>query len=60
LWGRFGPEQGNVVAHGSQAAGDEDLLNVAAVMTLRQGGRAFAIERSRIPRQSAVIATLRY
>jgi hypothetical protein len=60
LWGRFEPEQENVVAHGSQAAGDEDLLNLAAVLTLRQGGRAFAIERSRIPRQSPVLATLRY
>ena len=60
LWGRFEPEQEQVVAHGSQAAGDEDLLNVAAVLALRQGGRAFAIERSRIPRQSPVVATLRY
>jgi hypothetical protein len=60
IWGRFDPEGGALVAHGSQSGGDEDLLNVAAVMTLRQGGRAFAMEKSRVPRQSPVVATMRF
>lgn len=59
LWGQHRP--GHVPsAHGHEVPGDEDLLNVACVQTLRTGGRAFTLPRARLPRQAPAVATLRY
>ncbi|MDQ2803660.1 MAG: hypothetical protein M3Y41_13640 [Pseudomonadota bacterium] len=52
LWGQFNMGQ-TIRADRIQGEGDEDLLNLAAVMTLRQGGRAFAVPRDRLPLSSA-------
>ncbi|MGE0224220.1 MAG: hypothetical protein AB7S57_13225 [Acetobacteraceae bacterium] len=59
LWGRFTPGA-TVVAHGRQGGSDEDLLNVAAVLTLANGGQAFALPVGDIPRQVPAAAALRY
>lgn len=59
LWGRFEPGQ-PVTAHGKPGPDDEDLLNQAAVLALRNGGRAFAVPRERLPRQAPAAATLRF
>lgn len=59
LWGRFEPGQ-RLVAHGKPGPDDEDLLNQAAVLVLRNGGRAFAVPRERLPRQAPAAATLRF
>jgi Bacterial archaeo-eukaryotic release factor family 3 len=60
LWDRFDPAGGNVAVHSTQGRGDEDLLNEAAVVAMRHGGRAFAVPRERIPRRSLAAALLRY
>jgi hypothetical protein len=39
LWGRFDKAADRVIAHGSDGEEDIDLLNYAALMTLRNGGR---------------------
>jgi hypothetical protein len=59
LWGRFEPGS-TLVAHGRPSGQDEDLLNQVAAVTLRNGGRAYAVPRARIPRASPAAATLRY
>lgn len=59
LWGRYGTE-GGLTPHGTPAPGDEDLLNCAAVLTMRNGGRAYAVPRARIPRGMPAAATFRY
>ena len=59
LWGRFEPGQ-TLAAHGRPSPGDEDLLNQAAVLTLRNGGRAFALPREQLLRQVPAAATLRF
>jgi hypothetical protein len=59
LWGRFEPGQ-RLVAHGKPGPDDEDLLNQAAVLALRNGGRAFAVPRERLPRQAPAAAILRF
>lgn len=59
LWGRFEPGQ-SLAVHGKPGPDDEDLLNQAAVLTLRNGGRAFAVPRERLPRQAPAVATLRF
>ena len=38
---------------------DEDLLNEAAVLTLRNGGRAFSAPRALLPDQASAVALLR-
>ena len=59
LWGRFELGQ-SLAVHGKPGPDDEDLLNQAAVLTLRNGGRAFAAPRERMPRQAPAVATLRF
>jgi hypothetical protein len=48
LWGQYNLGQ-KVRADGGQTQSDEDLLNRAAVVTLRLGGRAYAIPQIRLP-----------
>jgi hypothetical protein len=45
---------------GSWHWGEEDLLNVAAVETLLQGGSAFSVPTGRIPENAPLAAILRY
>jgi hypothetical protein len=59
VWGRLN-QDGSVLAHGTPVPYDADLLNLAAVLTLRHGGRAFAVPHERIPRQVPAVATLRF
>jgi hypothetical protein len=40
--------------------GEEDLVNVAAVETILQGGRAFVLPDAQMPDGAAVAAALRY
>jgi hypothetical protein len=58
LWGRF--QDGAAIAHGTPGPDDEDLLNLAVVLAMRTGARAFAVPRERLPRQAPAAATLRY
>lgn len=60
MWGRFDEASNAVLAHGSPAPGDEDLLNYAAVMTLSNGGKVHTLARDRLPRQAMAAAALRY
>lgn len=59
IWGKF-REGGAVIAHGTPAPDDEDLVNLAAIQALRTGARAFAAPRERLPRQVPAAATFRY
>lgn len=59
LWGRDVPGQ-TIDAHGHAVAGDEDLINLAAVEVLRTGGRACALPRAHLPRHVPAAATLRF
>ena len=59
LWGRYEPGR-TVEAHGHEVPGDEDLLNQAAVTTLRNGGRAFSAPAVRLPRNAAAVANFHY
>jgi release factor family 3 len=59
VWGTFNAG-GSVLAHGTPGRSDSDLLNLAAVLTLRCGGRAFAVPKYRIPRGLSAAATMRF
>jgi hypothetical protein len=60
IWGRFDEESGAVSASGTPTGDEEDLLNLAAVMTLATGGTAFSRPRARLPRMVPAAAALRY
>ncbi len=60
LWGSFDESADRVVAHGSAADGDIDLLDFAALMTLRQGGSVTLVAREALPPSGLSAAILRY
>lgn len=60
VWGRFDDASGVVTVHGRPQREDDELLNEIVSETLRKGGRAFALSRQELPRQSLAVATLRY
>ena len=60
LWGHFAERQDRLVAHGEPAAGDDDLLDYAALMTLRQGGGVTLVDRAQLPPDGPAAAILRY
>ena len=60
LWGRFDETEDRVLAHGSKGDGDVDLLDYAALMTLRQGGSVMLVDRAMLPPPGIAAAILRY
>jgi hypothetical protein len=60
LWGSFDESEDRVVAHGSAADGDIELLDFAALMTLRQGGSVTLVAREALPPPGLSAAILRY
>ena len=60
LWGSFDESEDRVVAHGSPADGDIDLLDFAALMTLRQGGSVTLVAREALLPPGLSAAILRF
>ena len=60
LWGWFDERHDRIVAHRDPAPGDDDLLDYAAVMTLRQGGNVTVVDRTQLPPTGPAAAILRY
>lgn len=60
LWGRFDETGDRIIAHGSAVECDIDLLNYAAVTTLRHGGSVTLVEPNALPRSALIAAILRY
>lgn len=61
VWGRFDADSSKLAAaHGSPGRGEEDLLNLAVVLALRQGGRALVMPRSERPGRHLAADALRF
>ncbi|MFW6154765.1 MAG: hypothetical protein ACOC95_06070 [Planctomycetota bacterium] len=60
LWGRFDHEQGTLEQRDDQQCGDEDLLNLAAVLARRGGADVYAVEQRHMPGDSLAAAILRF
>lgn len=58
LWGRFDPEK--VEIHGAPQEGDEDLLDAAALFSLRHGGAVYGLSHAQIPGGGDLAAVFRY
>lgn len=59
-WGSFDVNSHMVETHREAASGDEDLLNLAAVHTILNGGTVYAVDREQMPGAAALAAVLRY
>jgi len=59
-WGTFDPETNEVAEHDEQQAGDEDLLDLAAIHTFLNSGKLFSVPHASMPEDTAAAAILRY
>lgn len=60
VWGKFDPDANAVQVHAQPEVGDEDLLDLAALHTLTNGGIVFAVEPDAMPDENPIAAILRY
>ncbi|PZV15716.1 MAG: hypothetical protein DCF20_10050 [Pseudanabaena sp.] len=60
VWGVFDPVKNSIQIHAQQETGDEDLLDLAALHTLTNGGTVYALEQGDVPEHKAIAAILRY
>jgi hypothetical protein len=66
LWAASGVEcwgtvdDGGVVEHENQQAGDEDLLDLAAANTVLNSGKVFVVDREKVPGGQQAAAIFRY
>ncbi|MFM8273604.1 MAG: hypothetical protein ACKODX_14940 [Gemmata sp.] len=56
LWGTLDPLAGDIELHEKHEIGDEDLINVAAIHTLRHGNSVFALPLDGMPGGGALAA----
>jgi|AntDeeMinimDraft_5_1070356.scaffolds.fasta_scaffold04491_2 hypothetical protein len=59
-WGWFDRERDTVHHSAERQNGEHDLINMAAIKTLSQGGNVYALEKDDMPRQKSIAAIFRY
>lgn len=59
-WGAFDPDANALTLHEAQEAGDEDLLDFAAVHTLMNGGTVYVVPPENVPENGLMAARFRY
>lgn len=60
LWGHYDPDANAVELHDEERAGDDDLLDFAAVHTYLNGGTVHALQPDNMPVEGPLAATFRY
>jgi hypothetical protein len=59
-WGSFDRQSNALEVHEQHEPGDEDLLDVAAVQTLLQGGTIYAVGPGDVPADAPLAAIFRH
>jgi len=59
-WGVFNPVNNEIELHEHMEAGDEPLLDLAAVKTYLKGGIVYAVEPEKVPGGTSAAAVFRY
>ena len=59
-WGHFDEAKNSLVMHPEAQPGADDLLDLAALTTLSNGGRVFVVQPEQIPNGAQVAAIYRY
>jgi hypothetical protein len=60
IWGKCEPDLNTVILHEKPEPGDQDLLDLAAVQTMLNGGIVYAVESGQTPEQASLAAMFRY
>lgn len=60
LWGRYDADDNSVDLHDEHEAGDDDLLDLAAVHTVKHGGTVHALKSESMPTNQNLAASFRY
>jgi hypothetical protein len=60
VWGKFNPDDNKVILDKTQSSENQDLLNLAAVHTLLNGGNVLMLKKEEIPGKADAAAILRY
>jgi hypothetical protein len=59
-WGWFDTERDTIHHSSEQQNGNHDLINMAAIQTLSQGGNVYALQKEDMPQNAAIAAIFRY
>jgi len=59
-WGRYDPESGHIEVDEQHTLGNRDLLDLAAISTLKSGGTVFAVDPEEVPGGAHLAAVFRY
>lgn len=60
VWGCCDPETFSTEIHDERLPDDEDLLDLAAVKTLSNGGTVYAVEQEKMPDETTLAAIFRF
>jgi hypothetical protein len=60
VWGTFDPERDSIIVHDELQPGDEDLLDLAAFLTLNNSGKVFLVAPEDVPDSTSLAAVFRY
>lgn len=60
VWGNFDPSTNTVHVHQAPEPGDEDLLDLAAIQSILNGGTVYAVEPEQVPDHAPLAAVFRY
>ena len=60
IWGVYDPGKNRVHIHEEKKPGDRDLLDLAAIQAILNGGSVFAVEQEQVPDGAPLAAVLRY
>jgi hypothetical protein len=60
LWGRLDDRLGKIQVHAAPEEGDEDLLDTAALFSLRYGGTVYGVDHGEVPGGGDLAAVFRY
>jgi hypothetical protein len=60
VWGDFEPSTNTVHVHENAQSSDKDLLDLASIQTILNGGSVFAVEKDHVPDGGLLAAVFRY
>jgi hypothetical protein len=60
IWGRFDSEDNQVAIETKKESGNQELLNMAAINTMLNGGNVIVLEKEKMPGNAQAAAILRY
>lgn len=60
IWGKYSPDENEVIKEEDSTPQNEDLLDFAALYTFIKGGRVYVVEQEKVPQGGPIAAIYRY